>query len=124
MSYHINGAGNPGLCSATVKPCPFGVPAEHYRTPEAARRAYEAKQQVAAPLRRDSAVTVTVATISTPGDSDELRLIDQQLLAQALRIAEADSHEERQLLEAETAPIAIIRAERTEVLIFGDEPPD
>lgn len=43
MKFHINEAGEPGLCSAK-KRCPFGGEDEHYTSPEAARKAYELQQ--------------------------------------------------------------------------------
>lgn len=41
MSFHVNNAGNPGLCSAQPGRCPFGAEAPHYETKEAARAAFE-----------------------------------------------------------------------------------
>lgn len=46
MAYHLNPeTGKPGLCRASVKPCPFGLPGEHFSTPDEARTAYEAMQE-------------------------------------------------------------------------------
>lgn len=43
--YHVNSkTGNPNQCRAKEGNCPFGSPAEHYGTKEAAREAYEAQQ--------------------------------------------------------------------------------
>lgn len=39
--YHINGEGNPGLCSAAVGNCPFGGEANHYSSQANARKAFE-----------------------------------------------------------------------------------
>ena len=39
--YHINEAGNAGVCNAQSGGCPFGGELEHYDTPEDARTAYE-----------------------------------------------------------------------------------
>ena len=39
--FHINEAGNPGICSAQEGGCPFGGELEHYSTAEDARHAYE-----------------------------------------------------------------------------------
>lgn len=39
--YHVNGAGEAGLCKATQGGCPFGDEEKHYSTPEEARAAYE-----------------------------------------------------------------------------------
>jgi hypothetical protein len=39
--YHLNGNGDPGVCSATQGRCPYGGDASHYDNPEDARAAYE-----------------------------------------------------------------------------------
>jgi hypothetical protein len=39
--FHLNDQGNPGQCSATKKPCPFGGDEAHYPTKTAAREAFE-----------------------------------------------------------------------------------
>jgi hypothetical protein len=44
-SYHINGAGEVGLCRATTGACPFGKDSDHHPTAKAARSAYEQEQQ-------------------------------------------------------------------------------
>ena len=48
--YHLNSAtGEPGRCEAMVS-CPYGdLESEHYDSPEAARRAYEGKQEASFP---------------------------------------------------------------------------
>lgn len=47
MSYHINpSTGDSGKCSAKPGNCPFGSDDEHYTSPEAARAAFEASQEV------------------------------------------------------------------------------
>jgi hypothetical protein len=62
--YHLNYRGEPGLCSATVKPCPFGGPDDHFETENDARKAYEKqarkavfskshKKHVTSPLPQD-----------------------------------------------------------------------
>ena len=43
--YHINQKGNPGICRAGKQACPFGEDSEHFPTPEAATKAYEARAQ-------------------------------------------------------------------------------
>ena len=41
-TYHlIPSTGEPGLCTATKRPCPYGGASEHYPSPADARRAYE-----------------------------------------------------------------------------------
>lgn len=42
--YHITGKGEPGLCRANKKACPLGGLDEHYDSPEAAMKAFEALQ--------------------------------------------------------------------------------
>jgi len=44
-TYHINANGDAGACRATVGSCPFGDAVNHYDSAEAAREAYEAKQE-------------------------------------------------------------------------------
>lgn len=42
LSFHVNPTtGEPGLCRASVKACPFGGEADHYETQADARRAFE-----------------------------------------------------------------------------------
>ena len=41
--YHINSKGEPGACTAAPGNCPFGENTQHYETAEAAREAYEAR---------------------------------------------------------------------------------
>lgn len=41
--YHINWKGEPGICSASQGNCPFGSADDHFPSPEAARKAYEAQ---------------------------------------------------------------------------------
>lgn len=44
--WHINNEGNPGRCSASTQPCPFGLSEdEHYNTKDEARVAYEKEMQ-------------------------------------------------------------------------------
>lgn len=44
MPYHLNAKGEPGLCKAVNK-CPFGKADDHFTTPEAARTAFEKKNE-------------------------------------------------------------------------------
>lgn len=39
--FHVNNAGEVGQCKATQGGCPFGGDAQHYESPEIARKAYE-----------------------------------------------------------------------------------
>lgn len=39
--YHITPSGEPGLCTATLKSCPYGGAGDHYTSKEAARAAFE-----------------------------------------------------------------------------------
>jgi len=39
--YHVNGAGDPGVCSAEKGNCPFGGADQHYTTKDGARKAFE-----------------------------------------------------------------------------------
>jgi len=48
--YHINEAGNPGVCKARTKPCPFGGESDHYADPMEARRIYERQQELLADI--------------------------------------------------------------------------
>ena len=41
MSFHINGQGNPGPCTAQAGNCPFGDGDGHFSSAEDAVRAYE-----------------------------------------------------------------------------------
>lgn len=50
--YHINGEGNPGVCSAESGNCPFGGDANHYSTKEKAREAFELSMAAQALLKR------------------------------------------------------------------------
>lgn len=45
MSFHINGAGNPGKCTATEGNCPFGEPDDHFSTDSDARVFFENKMR-------------------------------------------------------------------------------
>lgn len=48
--YHIKDNGEPGRCTAFLRPCPLGASdEEHYASPEAAREAYEASMATAVP---------------------------------------------------------------------------
>lgn len=76
--FHINGAGNPGKCTAENGNCPFGGENEHYATAEDARAAYESKQAsgVFTKLRTNRffkravvAGSMTVAAVSLAGCS-------------------------------------------------------
>lgn len=42
--YHLNHQGEPGLCRASKKPCPFGGDEAHYPDPATAMQAFEASQ--------------------------------------------------------------------------------
>jgi len=51
--FHLNGNGDPGLCKASQGNCPFGSDEEHFTSPEAARKAFEATQSIAeTPLQK------------------------------------------------------------------------
>jgi hypothetical protein len=41
IRYHINSKGNPGVCKAQARNCPFGGVAKHFPTKEVARACYE-----------------------------------------------------------------------------------
>lgn len=44
--FHVNNAGEPGECNATIEPCPFGLSdEEHHSTREEARATYEEKMR-------------------------------------------------------------------------------
>jgi len=49
QKYHINGEGNPGVCSAgrsvNGRPCPFGGESDHYASVPEAREAYERQME-------------------------------------------------------------------------------
>jgi hypothetical protein len=110
-TYHINAAGNPGRCTASAGHCPFGSPTVHYADPVQARSAYERRFVSARPVPLTKRVT-------------RIEQLDEQLLQQALKVARAETPEEKRAIEAETAPIAIIRAELLESPAAFNEPPD
>jgi hypothetical protein len=104
--YHINEAGDPGRCRATVGSCPFGGPEAHYLDKNDAREAYELKQSSNfGPEHVKKLVGL---------NTRELQIIDDTLLRQAIRLAAADNDRDREIVEIETQPIAIIRAVRVE----------
>jgi hypothetical protein len=104
--YHINEAGDPGRCRAVVGACPFGGPEDHYLDKDDAREAYELKQTSNfGPEHVKKLVGL---------NTRELQIIDAKLLQQALRISKAQNGTEREIIEIETQPIAIIRAVRVE----------
>lgn len=47
VRFHLNAKGEPGVCRATVKPCPLGGPADHYMSKVEALKAYKLKQVTA-----------------------------------------------------------------------------
>lgn len=102
--YHIREDGNPGRCKAVVHDCPYGGPADHYLDKNDARAAYELRQ--GSPMES----SITHADINT----NELEIIDAKLLRQAIKLAAAENGAQRELVEAATEPIAIIRAVRIE----------
>jgi len=54
--FHINSAGEAGQCKAVNGNCPFGGESDHFTSAEAAREAFEAKQEsFATPAKRDNA---------------------------------------------------------------------
>lgn len=109
--YHINEAGDPGRCRAVIGGCPFGGPEDHYLDKDDAREAYELKQG----STFDPEHALKVVGITTK----ELQIIDAKLLQQAIRISKASNGTERELIEIETQPIAIIRAVRIEERSFA-----
>lgn len=82
--YHVTKDGNPGLCTATVKPCPLGEPDEHYDTPEQAREAYEKAMEAVPELsykKYNKDVTVELSQTSfqePPSDQEEWMPIDPE----------------------------------------------
>lgn len=46
MKYHLKTNGEPGKCTASLRDCPRGGAADHYTTPEAAREAFESKNEI------------------------------------------------------------------------------
>jgi hypothetical protein len=46
--YHLNAAGDPGVCRARTRACPFGEESEHYLTKEEARETFEKQQELLA----------------------------------------------------------------------------
>lgn len=109
--YHVNEAGEPGRCKARLKNCPFGGAEDHYLSKDAARKAYELKQA--------NLIDAEYAAKSLDITTEELRLIDAKLLKQAIRLSQAANGRERELIEVETRPIAIIRAVRIEEHTFA-----
>lgn len=54
--FHINAAGEAGQCKAVNGKCPFGSESEHFTSAEAAREAFEARQEsFATPAKRETA---------------------------------------------------------------------
>jgi len=54
--FHINTAGEAGQCKAVNGKCPFGSESEHFTSAEAAREAFEARQEsFATPAKRETA---------------------------------------------------------------------
>lgn len=45
MTYHVNGKGEPGKCSAQQGNCPFGSDEDHYESQDQARIAFERLMQ-------------------------------------------------------------------------------
>lgn len=43
---HINSNGEPGICKATTKPCPFGDESTHFSSSEEAAQAYSEAQEI------------------------------------------------------------------------------
>lgn len=104
--YHINEVGEPGRCTARLGKCPYGGAQDHYLDEQTAREAYE--------LKHESFDKNTSKAKALALNTKELSLIESKLLAQALKLASATNGEERELVETETTPIAIIRASRVE----------
>ena len=109
--FHVNKAGDPGRCRALLGQCPFGGAESHYIDKDDARKAFE--------LSQEELFDAEYAERSLAITTQELRIIDSELLSRAILLSKAKNGTERDLIEAKTTPIAIIRAVRVEEHSFA-----
>lgn len=106
LIYHVNEAGEPQLCDKTLEACPFGDAAAHFLSEAEAIKAFELNQKEMLSEEYNQHVLAITAS--------ELNIIDDKLLEQAIKLSQAIDGAERETIETETTPIAIIRAVRIE----------
>lgn len=106
--YHVKKNGEPGRCKAFLRECPYGGPSDHYHTKADALRSFELKQGGSFGPKEQAELTVI--------EENDLRIIDEKLLKNARKMAIADGAELIQI-QANTEPLAIIRAARVDAIV-------
>lgn len=106
--YHIKKNGEPGRCKAFLRECPYGGPEDHYHTKADALRSFELKQGGSfGPGEKDELTLI---------EKHDLGIIEEKLLKNARKMAFADGAELIEI-QANTEPLAIIRAARVDAIV-------
>lgn len=106
--YHIKKNGEPGRCKAFLRECPYGGPEDHYHTKTDALRSFELKQGGSfGPGEKDELTLI---------EKHDLGIIEEKLLKNARKMAFADGAELIEI-QANTEPLAIIRAARVDAIV-------
>jgi hypothetical protein len=106
--YHIKKNGEPGRCKAFLRECPQGGPEDHYTSKEDAQKSFELRQGGSFGPVEKEALTIV--------EKNDLRTIDAKLLKNAKKMADASGAELIEI-QANTEPLAIIRAARVEAIV-------